>query len=192
MKSVVSRHIGLMCFFILASFGSNAQIVHIDPAGDGGFNTGTSLALNNWTTNNVAGQNTFWACGGAPWASITNRAAFITQTGLNYNNSLSANRVAHMWRPITVPAGNSIINLSFLWKCEGAGVNDRMRVYAVPNTYTPVWGTQMSPTYTPVGLANYSGQATWTTANITLPASLAGTTFKLVFEWVNNGLGPNG
>ncbi len=194
MKAVVLRRIVVMCFFILAGFGAKAQIVHIDPAGDGGFSTGTSLLANGWDTSNGGATQTVWACNVAPYGAPGNRAAFISQNGsTQYTNTLTANRVVHMWRQVTVPAGNTIINLSFTWKCVGFGVEDRMRVFAVPNTYTPVLGTQIFPTYTQVGLANYSGQGTWTTANITLPASLAGTTFKLVFEWRNDGLNnPNG
>jgi hypothetical protein len=63
----------------------------------------------------------------------------------------------------------------------------------VPTTFIPQYGTQISATGTAptgniaVGFANYNGQATWTTANITIPTSYAGTTFQLVFEWRNDG-----
>jgi hypothetical protein len=65
----------------------------------------------------------------------------------------------------------------------------------VPTSYTPLNGTTSMTTtgsaptgrvQLGAGAAGYQSSGTWTTANITVPAAYAGTTFRLVFQWRND------
>jgi hypothetical protein len=88
--------------------------------------------------------------------------------------------------------------LTFNWVNLGESGYDRLQVWAVPTSFTPLNGTTgitatgTAPTGRVVlglGATGYVGQSTWQTANITVPAAYAGTTFRLVFQWRNDTSG---
>ncbi|MFN8300551.1 MAG: fibronectin type III domain-containing protein, partial [Chitinophagales bacterium] len=103
--------------------------------------------------------------------------------------------IVHFYRDITVPAGNTDINLSFDWKCAGESTWDRILVYTAPTSVTPT-STAPAPNSTTltgaalVGTYNLNGGA-YTTVSTALPAALAGTTFRLIFSWQNDGTTTN-
>jgi hypothetical protein len=179
--------------------GVNAQTTLISPTGDGGFETGGSFAANNW---NITGgtQVNQWTVGVNATAGFSGiNAAYVsnsysTTTTHSYVNTSTS--VVHFYRDITVPVGETNIQLSFNWLCQGEGVAfDRMRIWLVPTAFTPTAGTQVTTTGTApagriqVGLTNYNLQSTWATANVVIPAAYAGNSFRLVFEWRNDGSG---
>lgn len=188
----------LVCF--LFATNSYSQTVLISPTGDGGFETGATFALNNWTvTTGTATQNQ-WVLGTGATAGFNNvRSAYISNNTAgvppphtyNYTTILS-DRATHIYRNVTVPAGQNNIVLSFRWIGAGEGANDKMRIFVAPTTYTPAYGTAMAgnATAVPAGIrqigGNFSGQATWATATLSIPEGYAGSTFRLIFEWTNN------
>lgn len=184
---------------LMLSIGLHAQTILISPVGDGGFETGSTFGANNWSFTGatqvnqwVVGVNATSGFSGANAAYISDSYA-TTTTHSFVNTSTSA---VHFYRDITVPGGQSNILLSFKWLCQGEGPAwDKMRVWLVPTTYTPTAGTSINASGTAptgniqAGLTNYNLQSTWTTANVTIPAAYAGNSFRLVFEWTNDGSG---
>lgn len=191
----------LLTFFTttLFVFGVKSQTTLISPTGDGGFETGGTFAANSWNVSNgtqvnqwVVSNNATAGFSGLNCAYVSN--SYSTTTTHSYVITSTSN--VHFYRDITVPAGETNIQLSFNWICQGESVAwDRMRIWLVPTTYTPTAGTQITATGTApsgriqAGLTNYNLQSTWATANVTIPPAYAGTSFRLVFEWRNDGSG---
>ncbi len=185
-------------FILFLFMGTNntfAQTTLISPTTDGGFENGSTFASNGWTANTPAATNkSQWFCGpgatsgfnGTNCAYVTNDAGSAIPTH-TYNLTLTC--ASHLYKDVTIPAAETTIELNFSWIGRGDTTLDRMRIWAVPNTYTPINGSAIAAGggRVQVGLTNYSGQATWTNAaTVTIPASFAGTTMRLVFEWFNN------
>jgi hypothetical protein len=180
----------------ITTSGVGASLL-INPYGDGGFETGTTLAANNWNVVNAA--TNAWTVGTIP-TGFTNRSAYISNNGgaawAFTNTSVTA---SHIYKDITFPPGESDITLSFNWKALGETSSwDAIIVYTCPTTITPVTGS-------PTGTGNV---ATWTggsptargaqlwnqgvnlqTFSACLPASFAGTTQRIVITWKNDGSG---
>jgi len=187
--------------FLLFTTNSYSQTVVISPTGDGGFETGATFALNGWTaTTGTATQNQWVAGTGATAGFSGTRAAYITNntagTPPPHAYTLTATRVTHIYRNITIPAGQNNIVLSFSWMGVGEAANDRMRIFIAPTSVTPVYGTGITANTTAlpggtrqVGNTNYSAQATWTTSTVSIPEGYAGSTVRLIFEWTNNFTG---
>ncbi|MDD3465104.1 MAG: choice-of-anchor J domain-containing protein [Candidatus Cloacimonetes bacterium] len=116
-----------------------------------------------------------------------NNFAYISNDGGNtVAYTINSTSVTHIYRDIAFDADCLEFPLSFQWRCVGEGTSttyDRMRVYLVDTSVTPVAGTQL--TTGQVGV-DYNQQANWTAANITLPGSLSGTVKRLVFSWRND------
>jgi len=179
----------IILFFIFILFINNfySQTVLINPSGDGGFETGTTFAANGWTLVNHT-TNT-WILGNQPGGQTGVRCAYISNDGNTWTYTNSTSQTSHFYRSVTFPAGETYINLSFKWKCEGESGYDRIYVYT--NTSLPTAGTPASSTST-WGTAvivggPYNSNTTWQTVNITLPGTLAGTTQYLIFTWQNDG-----
>ncbi|MBI2280251.1 MAG: hypothetical protein HYU68_06135 [Bacteroidetes bacterium] len=177
----------LFGFIFIINYGFG-QTTLINSAGDGGFETGTTVAANGWTSN---GATNLWQIGNAPGGQTGVRCAYISNGGAGgtwtYTNS--ASKTSHLYRSVSFPAGETSITLSFKWKCQGESGYDRLLVYT--NTAAPVSGTPASST-TAWGTAvlvggPYNSNTTWQNVTITLPAALAGTTKNLIFTWQNDG-----
>ncbi len=175
-----------------------SQTTLISPTGNGGFEAGTSFAANGWTVTTGSSTQNQWVCNTGATAGFSGtRAAYVTDNASatppphTYTTNLFTTRVSHLYRNITVPAGQTLITLNFDWINYGEGNgNDRLRVWTVPTTYNPTYGTVINASGVNLlqGLNFYDGQPLWTNSGtISLPSSYAGTTFRLVFEWVNNG-----
>lgn len=193
--------INLVMFFL--TFQIHSQTTLISPTGDGGFETGTTFLSNGWTNNNPAqtGRNQ-WVCNsGATVGFSGSRCAYITNNATAippHTYGFGTARVSHFYRNVTIPAGETDILLSFNWIGQGETTLDRLRVWLIPTTVTPAYGTEITPAGTAptgriqVGATNYNLQGSWVNASFNLPTSYAGTTFRLVFEWANDGsLGTN-
>ncbi|RYY89501.1 MAG: T9SS type A sorting domain-containing protein [Chitinophagaceae bacterium] len=189
------RLLGLIGFL---AFGSllQAQTTHISATGDGGFETGSTFAANGWTVVNDA-TNT-WQVGSVATPFAGARNAFVSNNGgTTWAYTLTTTQTSHFYRDITVPAGETKITLTFQWKGSGESGFDRLLVYTAPTSVTPVLGVPASSSTSLTGATlQFSqpsfAQAAYTTATVTLPASLAGTTFRLIFTWQNdNSTGPS-
>ncbi len=169
------------------------QTVLINPTGAGGFELGNTFPSNGWTVVNGSYQN-YWVIGTATKYAGTN-SAFISNNGTRNEYSLNRTSTVHFYRDITVPAGEEEIVLSFY--LNGTVENfmgtiyDRLLVYIAPTSVTPVAGAPVSDGTDITGATLvYSQPATVTPyalQEIVLPTTLAGTTFRLIFTWQNDG-----
>ena len=196
MRKILSILFVIIVFIMQNTY---AQTVLIDPTGDGGFENGTTFAANGWTVvNGISSTSDYnrWVVGtdasptdGTYCAYITDghSGGYTTSASYNYNYSgYSSADKCHIYRDITVPAGEELITLSFKWKCRGywSADEDYMRVYLIPTTITPVEDVALSSTYR-IGSLYYDHVTTWQSESITIDPSYAGTTFRLVFSWIN-------
>ncbi|UMY65731.1 MULTISPECIES: choice-of-anchor J domain-containing protein [unclassified Flavobacterium] len=184
-----------LAFLLFFSVGpASAQTTLISPTGDGGFANGSTFAANGWTASSSA--NNPWVVGTAvSTAPFSGNSAYISNDGGTTNAYTQANDATnYFYRDITVPAGETIITLSFNWRSNGESSWDLWQVFYAPTTVTPTGvashpgsGTGVIPTgitgATLIGFGQI--QTTVQTATFTLPASLAGTTFRLIFSWKN-------
>ncbi|MFN9958007.1 MAG: hypothetical protein ACK55I_33300, partial [bacterium] len=113
----------------------HAQTTIINPATDGGFENGTTWAINNWTVVNGAQTNQWWV-GTAATGFVGTRCAYIGTASANNTYNTGVTSVVHFYRDITFPAGQPNVTLSFRWKGYGESGFDYMRVYLVPTTTT--------------------------------------------------------
>ncbi len=179
----------LLCAMSIPGF---SQVVAISPTGDGGFESGTTLAANGWTGVNTS-ASIGWYLGTVPTGYSGARCSYFSissGTANDYNPSAAA--TSHFYRDITIPVGATSINLSFLLKGSGETGYDRLLVYTAPTTVTPAAGVPASSTTALAGATLVYTQAafyaTYTSQSITLPNTLAGTTVRLIFTWQNDGV----
>jgi hypothetical protein len=169
-------------------FRGYSQSTLIASGGDGGFENGSTFASNNWTVN--VGQANEWKVGPNATAGFTGvNAAYITNTltPTTHSYNIAVTTRIHLFRDIAVPAGESNISLSFSWMGMGESTNDRLRVWVITQPTLAINpGTAITANGAKLLQGNFNLQASWTNTTLTLPTSLAGTTFKLVFEWINN------
>jgi len=181
---------------VLLPFIGLSQTTIISPTGDGGFETGATFGTNNWTNNAPANTSrNQWEVGTGATGYTGLRAGYITNSAgtSTHAYSLGTARVAHFHRDITIPAGQTQIILTFNWKGVGEST-DKLSVWVVPTTVTPAYGTAITASGTaPTGNVKISGdlygQSAWNSASYNLPSNYAGTTVRIVFEWVNDGSG---
>jgi hypothetical protein len=143
-----------------------------------------------WTVVNE-GQTNYWI-GGTGAASEGVKSIYITNDGTaNAYTTSSAASVSHIYRDIQFPNSTNGFSLSFDWKCVGEYSYDFLKVYLVDVTTTPISGAELNDANR-IGTNGYNSEVTWQNGIISLPASLAGTTKRLVFSWKNdNGGGTN-
>jgi len=182
----------LMTFLIALVFSSITwgQTVLISPTGDGGFETGATLAANGWTVVNST-TNTWQVSGVAVPFAGSNSAFISNDAGVSYAYTNTLNQTSHFYRDITVPAGESKINLSFQWKGNGESGYDRLLIYVAPTSVTPVIDDPLSSSTALTGATLIYTQTSYTQTaygpvTISLPSNLAGTTFRLILTWQND------
>ncbi|RCU57829.1 GEVED domain-containing protein [Oceanihabitans sediminis] len=185
-----------LVFLLLASVIGYSQTTHISSTSDGGFETGNTFAANGWTATAGNPNENQWVCDSGSTGHTGARAAYITDSRNanppTHTYDIGTTSVSHIYRTITIPASNSNITLNFDWKGRGESSFDKMQVWLVPTIYTPTYGNKITSTGTaPTGKVqigtNYSAQTNWINTTLIIPASYAGTTFRLVFEWSNDG-----
>ncbi len=144
------------------------------------FESATTFVAANSTVNAwVIG--TAAANGGTKGAYISNDAG-VTNA---YTNTIAS--INHIYAPITVPAGETAVVLSFDWRTiadyDATADFDYVRVSV--RSAVPVAGTMTAlAEQIPV---TFSGQDNFTRAHVNLPASVAtGTPLFLVFTWVDD------
>lgn len=103
---------------MLSCVWANAQTVTvIDPAGDGGFESGAEFADNGWTVQNAAYGSRRWHVGTGQPGFSGNRGAFIGSSATNVGTN-AGGRTAHFYRAITIPADAVNVQLKFKYKQE--------------------------------------------------------------------------
>jgi len=143
-----------------------------------------------WAVVNAA-QTNYWIAGAAI-ATDGTRSMYITNDGTaNAYTPSSAASVSHIYRDIQFPSSTTGFTLSFDWKCVGESSYDFLKVYLVDINTNPISGVALLEADR-IGTNGYNSQSTWQNGIISLPASLSGTTKRLVFCWINdNGGGTN-
>lgn len=176
---------------LLAFFGffteSSAQTTIISSTAttspNGSFENGTStFAANGWTA--VNGATNQWFVG-TQVSNAGSKGAYIGTGSNNNNYTVTTAQVSHFYRDVTFPAGETCITLSFNWKGVGESCCDFLKVYMTATSTSVTANTQLSAADQIGG--TYNNQTAWQTATITVPASYAGTTKRLVFSWRNDG-----
>lgn len=117
-------------------------------------------------------------------------------TSHNYDNGTSSTSFAY--RDITMPAAGTYVDatLTFDWLCDGESSGfspyDFLSVWAVPTSLVPTLGTELSESGSaPTGVVDLTGilgeETAFQTNTFQIPAAYAGETFRLVFQWENDG-----
>ncbi|MEZ4803638.1 MAG: T9SS sorting signal type C domain-containing protein [Gelidibacter sp.] len=202
-KRYVSLKLAILCLVGFLCFNLNGfgQTTIINPVAEGGFENGTTFAANGWTaTTGTATQNQ-WVCNTGATPGFTGvRAAYVTNntagTPPPHSYTVNATRVSHLYRNVTIPAGEADITLSFDVICNGeSGFTDYdyLRVWKIPAATALTYGTAITANANRIQLGSTIVlQNSWNNVSITLPQTLVNTTFRLVFEWTNDGsLGNN-
>ncbi len=181
--------------FLLAVFATSvfAQTTLISPTGDGGFENGGTPAANGWTAINSTVDS--WVVGTAalPGPSAGINAGYISTDGGTSWTYSQLITIQHLYKDVTIPAGESIVNLAFKWKVGGEGSTtsdwDNMKVFwgVASSIGTPVANTAISATFQVSGPGAINGMyklssATYNSETITLTGT-PGSTYRLVYSW---------
>jgi len=141
----------------------------------------------NWSFTNGNLVNK-WVIGNAV-ANGGTRSLYISNTnGATNTYDITATATVHAYRDVQIPAGTEQINLSFDWRNYGQVGNDYFNVWLVPATYTPRSGVKIvaDTNIIAIGSQYYTNTNFTSYSTIVNALPYAGTTGRLVFEWVNN------
>ena len=176
---------------LLFSIASTAQTVLISPTGDGGFESGPTLASNNWLFANSSTDK--WTTGTAPVVFAGTSCAYISSAvgegGAWAYSQLSV--IQHLYRDFTVPAGENVGVLNFKWKARGEGGLgqdfDNLKVFLAPTSVTPTANLAIPAVNQIAGFGSISGfynnnSAAYNDGTINFPL-VPGTTYRLIFSW---------
>lgn len=163
-------------------------------------------ATHSFTLSNGTNVNK-WFVGNAVSSSATNSLYISNNEGVSHAyTTSSAAGVSHAYTQIAIPATALQLYLSFDFKCGGESSLDYVRVWMVPDTFTPTAGTQI--TAAQGTLISLGPNVNNTAGNLNGTSNSLGTTFqtnfqnlvftfnanayagqsaKLVFEWRNDG-----
>jgi len=180
----------LLLLFLVGLAPTWAQTDRI-PVADGAFSNGATFPANGWSVSN--GTNHQWIVGSAPAlpAPFAGDAAYVTNASPAYFYNTATPSNNYFWRDVTVPAGETAMTLSFNSNQIGELAWDTWQVFAGPTTITPV-GSNVYPgsgNIVPPAIAGATFIATGNiaagiqTISVTVPASFAGTTFRIFFYW---------
>ncbi|MEO0042257.1 MAG: hypothetical protein RL329_1705, partial [Bacteroidota bacterium] len=178
----------LMSILMLNNAFSEAQTTLINPTGNGGFEMGSTFAANGWVTVNDAIDG--WALGNAPTAASGARAAYLSpDAGATWGYS-QINKITHLYKEVTIPAGETSLKLSFKWKANGEGAgtsdNDNLKVFFTPSNVILTQGTALSSFYQIAGSGAtfnmYKLNPTNYNSDYIVFTAVPGT-YRLVFSW---------
>ncbi|MGV3460485.1 MAG: T9SS type A sorting domain-containing protein [Flavobacterium sp.] len=187
----------LALFTSLFGFAQMTTVTLIDPAGDGGFETGTTIEANNWLTAQPTANNKKWYAGTGQAGYTGQRAAFIGNNATTVGNG-NPDRIVHFYREVTFPATATNIVLTFKYKQALADIflgesYDYLQVNTsatVPENADDAEGDVQFGPYPDVDDA--AGIPTFTTQTVNLPNTLAGQTRYLIFTFYGDNVEPNG
>lgn len=185
----------VLTFCVLAvTLIANAQTLLIDPAQEGGFELGTTLASNGW--NSVVGSTDTWVVGNVPVPPTGANCGYLSSDGGVSWSYGAFSTYSHLYRDITIPANEPKLTLTFGWSAEGEGTTndwDNLKVFLAPigstvsTTGYPtgaifLGGPNANTTTTP----SYSFSTGWESETITFGAA-PGQTYRLFFTWKSDG-----
>jgi Ig-like domain CHU_C associated/PKD domain/Secretion system C-terminal sorting domain len=194
-KNVLQKAI-LMSSLLLNNAFADAQTTLISPTGTGGFELGNTFAANGWSVANDAIDG--WALGNAPTGASGARAAYISSdNGTTWAYSQTS-KIIHLFKDVTIPAGETSVRLSFKWKANGDGVsgldNDNLKVFFQPLAAgSIIQGTQLSSTYQIGGSGSNFNMYKLNAANYNseyISFFAAAGTYRLIFSWKSDATAP--
>lgn len=182
----------LLACMLALGMSATAQTVLINPATDGGFESGTTLAANGWSS--VVPSTDVWVVGAAPTPTSANCGYISKDGGTSWSYSQTST-YSHLYRDVTVPAGELKGILSFDWKVGGEGTTtsdwDNLKIYLIPTSTTPTstaavtGGTQLSGSGAINGMYKLNS-TNWNSESFGFAFPSAGT-WRIVFTWKSDG-----
>ena len=151
---------------------------------------GFESGLNGWILVNGTETNQF-IIGTAAFSAGAQSAYVSNDAGVTNAYTVTNSSIVHLYKDITIPAAQKSIQLTFKWRTVGEGTSvsdyDNLKVYLTSPNTTIAAGTEL-PIVDKIGAQwyNNSSATAYTTATISLPTSLSGTTKRLVFSWKND------
>ncbi|SHK25429.1 fibronectin type III domain-containing protein [Chryseobacterium polytrichastri] len=151
------------------------------------FSTANDLTLINGSAVNK------WAYGSAV-GNPANSLYISNDNGVTNGYTIAgASSIVHAYKEVIIPAGSTIATLAFDWKANGESTWDYLRVWLVPDTYTPTAGTAITAAAGRIQVGgNYNQQGGWQNylnTNLNISTFAAAGKMRLVFEWTNDGSG---
>src|SRR5690554_2771613 len=153
------------------------------------FETGGS----EWTILNGS-QTNQWFVGSVINNGGSNAMYVTNDGGATYAYTNNSTSRSFAYRDITMPATYLEAKLSFDWQADAEGSYDNLIVWALPIDSIPAPGTALSASGTaPTGVINLTGNLNenvpFQNESFSIPDEYAGETFRLVFQWKNDGSG---
>lgn len=183
----------LSAFLMLFSFVFvQGQTTLISPTGDGGFENGATFAANGWTTVNPATDT--WQVGNVPVSSNGVNCAYVSANGGAAWTYSQFSVFNHVYRDVTIPAGENKVTLTFKWKVGGEGTTtsdwDNLKVFLSPTSFTPTATAAVSGARQLIGPGATSGMyklssTSWNAETIVFSAAPG--TYRLIFQWKSDG-----
>jgi hypothetical protein len=182
---------GFVLLFLLSlvgSFNGYAQTTLINPTTDGGFENGATFVANGWTA--VNGTTDTWQVGNVAVPATGTNCGYMSSDGGTTWSYSQLSVVNHIYKDITIPAGESKVTLSFKWKAKGEGSTtsdwDNLKVFLANSSYVPTTVAVTGQTQL-IGPGAVSGMyklssAAWNSETIVF-AGVPGTTYRLIFSW---------
>ncbi len=164
------------------------QTTLISPTGAGGFENGSTFAANGWTTVNPTTDT--WSLGNVPVSASGSNCAYVSANGGTSWTYSQTSVFNHIYRDVTIPAGETKVVLSFKWKVGGEGTTtsdwDNMKVFIAPTTLTPLSTAAVTGAIQLSGPGSTSGMyklssTNWNTETIIFSASPG--SYRLIFSW---------
>ncbi|MFA5574912.1 MAG: fibronectin type III domain-containing protein [Brumimicrobium sp.] len=151
------------------------------------FETGGS----EWTILNGS-QTNQWFVGSAINNGGSNAMYVTNDGGATYAYTNNSTSRSFAYRDITMPATYLEAKLSFDWQADAETSFDNLIVWALPIDSIPAPGTALSASGTaPTGVINLTGNLSenvpFQNESFSIPDEYAGETFRLVFQWKNDG-----
>lgn len=156
--------------------------VLIDPAGDGGMESGSGFAANNWLT--APDGNNNWSADAATVYAGAASAYVSDDNGITNAFNNAAASISHFYRDVVVPAGATAITLSFFHKGDFEPGGDGLLVFTASTAIIPVGGSL--PPGANLVYQQVANVNVYTQSVVVLPDALAGTTLRLIFTWQND------
>jgi hypothetical protein len=161
---------------------STPQILAIPPYSQNWETGGTD-----WTYSNGAQPNK-WHVGTATSNTGVGSLYISNTNGVTNAYDINAASIVHAFRDFDFTALSGTIPVAFNWKGMGEVGWDFMNVWIVPLSFTPTPGTAITVASGGVKLnpSELSNQSAFTAANLTIPATFAGGTGRLILEWIDD------
>jgi len=197
LKKTTAVILAIICLSPALLKGQTTIINAANATGTSGANGSFENATNTFPANGwlvVNGATNKWFVGTQSFC-VGTKGAYVGTAAGNNNYTNTTSDISHFYKDVTFPAGQTCITLSFNWKGQGESGFDGLRIYLGSTAVTPVANTQFTTSdgsAVQLGNSFYNLQAACATVTITIAASNAGTTKRLVFSWQNdNSVGTN-